>query len=409
MKKQLLIGTALAVFAAPALATKARLLALGEDFTGSLYIKDSRNVFLNAATVNDYKNLAVFEWGNQGAVYNPGAGQVIKQDADNRAQAEGGVFFGHGDMVYGIYLGAETFQSHDARRYLNFQNNAVHQDNQLDLFVGGGSNIKWGANVTYSKTEDDSIDSKGDSASIRFGAIASKWEAFANISVMNKFEGDLNSSGTDEEFDGKLGFEIGGNYDVGTGKVFAFWRHAGWDQKSDNAVSAAAGTANGGAYVGEAEAKVDKYIVGWGNAEKISDKATIYWKASYVANRRMLDTKNDGEANLNDYAVPVTIGLEHDSLDWLVLRGSITHNLVGQTDNDYDTGLSGQLSSLITNAFVDGKRTLSSTNVNAGTTVKFGDFSVDGLVGVGTSTSTNESGVLTTDNIMSRVAMTYKW
>ena len=412
MKIQTILAAIIVVASLPAMATKARLIALGEEVTGSQYINDSRNVFLNAASVNDYKNMAVFEWGSNGAPYNPAAtpATVRKQDVDNNAQAEGGIFQAWNDMVIGLYVGGETAQSHEARRYLNLQNNIVHQDNQIDLFIGGQAAVKWGANVTYSKVKDDSIDAKGQSASVRLGAMASNWEGFANVSVANKFEGDLNSSGTDEEFDGKLGYEIGGTYHTGKGKVFAFWRHSGWDQKSDNAISAAAGAANGGVYLGEAEVSTDRYILGYGNEDKVTSKATIFYKVSYVKNDHMFDTKTEGKAELNDYMVPVTVGLEHDSTEWLRLRGSITQNLVGQADNDYDATLTGKVSALVTTPNAQGKRTIpNSTNVNAGATLKFGDFNIDGVVGVDGGTTGTETGIFSTDNLMSRVAMTYKW
>lgn len=129
-----------------------------------------------------------------------------------------------------------------------------------------------------------------------------------------------------------------------------------------------------------------------------------------MKNNRMFDTKTEGKAELNDYMIPVTVGLEHDSTEWLTLRGSITQNLLGQADNDYDASLTGKVSTLVTTPNPQGKRTIAnSTNVNAGATLKFGDFNIDGLIGVAGGTSTNETGIFTTDNLMSRVSMTYKW
>ncbi len=402
MNKHLSLGVALAVLATPAFATKARLIALGEEVIGSQYISDSRNVFLNAASVNDYKNLVVFEWGNDGST-----APVAKLDADNRAQAEGGVFYGHGNLVYGIYLGGETSQSHEARRFLALDDRRVHQDNQIDVFVGGDAGLKWGANVTYSEHEADTDDIESKSMSARLGVMSGMWEAFANISLMNKFEGNLDAAGADEEFEGKLGYEVGGTFNTGHGKVFGYWRHAGWEQESDEVI---AGTA-GPAYTGEAEVKTDRYVIGWGREDKVSDRATLFYKASYQMNRRSLETEADGDADLNDSLVPVVVGLEYDSASWLTLRGSISHNIWGEADNDIDTTLTAAgLNTVVTNTYQNGKRTIAnSTNVNAGATLKFGDFNVDGLIGTGAGNSTAESGIFTTDNLMSRVAMTYKF
>ncbi len=410
MKKQLVLGVTLAVIATPAFATKARLVALGEEITGSQYISDNRNIFLNAASLNDYKDMAILELGGDGA-----AG--TKSDATASAQAEGGVLYGWNNMVVGAWFGGESSQTREARQYLALNNRVVHQDNQLDLFVGGDAGVKWGANLSYSKNKADAksttfedIDSQ--TLTFRGGVMMGAIEGFANVALLNKFEGDL-GAGEDEEFEGKLGFELGGTYNMGTGKVFAFWRHAKWEQESDEAINGGAGTASP-AYTGEADGATDRYIVGYGREEKVSDKATIFYKASYVMNNRKIETEDDGDATLKDSAIPLTIGLEYDAESWLTLRGSISQNIWGKADNDYDSSLSGLLHNGVTTQFPDGKATpANTTNVNTGATVKFGDFSIDGLIGTsgnnGTNSNTGKNGVLALDRLMSRVAMTYKF
>jgi poly-gamma-glutamate capsule biosynthesis protein CapA/YwtB (metallophosphatase superfamily) len=100
MKKQLIVALGLAVLATPAMASKARLQALGEDTFGSFYINDNRNIFLNAAHVNNHKDFVTFETGS-----------TIADGADDSAAAprpEGGVFFGQGNLVYGVQLGNES-------------------------------------------------------------------------------------------------------------------------------------------------------------------------------------------------------------------------------------------------------------------------------------------------------------
>ncbi len=410
MKKHLILGVTFAVMATPAFATKARLVALGEEITGSQYINDNRNIFLNAAAVNDYKDMVILELGGDGAA-------ASKSDATASPQAEGGVLYGMNDMVFGVWLGGESSQNREARQYLSLNNRVVHQDNQLDLFVGGNSGMKWGANLTYSENKSDTVgttftDIDSQTLSARLGVMMGAIEGFANVSLVNKFEGDL-GSGEDETFDGNLGYEIGGTYALSTGKVFASWRHAGWDQESDEAISNAGGIGSP-AYLGKAEVSTDRYVVGYGREEKISDKATMFYKASYIMNTRKFDTDDDGEANLDDQAIPLVVGLEYDAESWLTLRGSISQNIYGQTDNDYDDSLTGLVNAGVTGANPAGKRTTkNTTSVNTGATVKFGDFSIDGLIGTsgvnGTNSNTGKNGVLALDRLMSRVAMTYKF
>lgn len=417
MKKHLVLGAVLAVTATPALATKARLLSLGEDFTGSQYINDNRNIFLNAASVNLHKNQVILELGGDGAETSVGdlatARTVAKTDGNTTPQAEGGVLMSTGNLVYGVYFGGESAYTQDARRYLNLKDRRVHQDNQLDLFVGGEAGVKWGANLTYSNGNDDNGDIKSNSMAARLGVIADNVEGFANVSLANKFEGNLGAGAEKEEFDGKLGYELGGTYNLGFAKVFAYWRHAGWEQSSDEATLAGP-LPGAGVFNGDADVVTDKYTIGYGREEKLNDKATLFMKLAYVMNKRELDAKGTGKATLDDYSIPLTVGLEYDATSWLTLRGSVVQSIVNEQDNDYDAALLAgtTVNPLITGAFRNGKRTLQNqTSLRSGATLKFGDFSVDGLLmtdAAGTNAG-NSNGTLNTENLLMRVAATYKF
>lgn len=407
MKKHLVLGAALAVFATPAFATKARLIALGEDLGGSLYINDNRNIFLNSAHANNYKDTAIFELGGDGA-----AG--TKQDTNLAPQAEGGVLYGWNNMVAGAYFGGESASVNEARSYLVTNRRVIHQDNQLDLFLAGESSVKWGANLTYSQNKDDTDgtfnDVESQTLSARLGVVAGKIEGFLNVSLINSFEADLDAgAGDKEEFKGKLGYELGGTYRIDNqASVFAFWRHAAWEQESS--VSQVAATAGAPAYTGEADAQTDRFIVGYGRETKLNDKATLFYKASYVLNKRELDTKDDGKATIDDYAVPVVIGLEHDSASWLTLRGSITQSIFNEQDNEYDEDLLPLVNTNVVAANPDKKRTRrNTTTVAAGATLKFGDFAVDGLVARDAGGTGATNGVVNSSNLMTRLAMTYKF
>lgn len=323
--------------------------------------------------------------------------------------------------MYGLHIGGESYITHEARQYLRLTYAATpgakaHQDNQIDGFFGGESgNVKWGANVTYSNTEDDTNNMKQKSASVRLGAITGKFEGFANIALMN--EAELNNltapatNGTEkDEFEGKLGFELGGSYDLDVVKVFGYWRHAGWDQETNT------GIALGSVYNGKAEFKTNRVRVGAGRVTALNEKAHLFTKLEYVMTKRGVET-DDGDADIDDYSVPLTVGLEYDALSWLTLRGSVTQRLVSQADNDYDDSLlaPGVISPGVTGAFRPGKRSLANTtDVNAGLTLRFGELSIDGLIGTTAGNgdvvdSENESGVLSLSNLSSRVAMSYRF
>ena len=436
MKKQLIAIAGLAVLSTPAFATKARMIALGEninDNIGSLYFSDSRNIFQNAAYANDYKDMVIFEWGSSANTVQPSpplpAGTTVKADTDQNSQAEGGFLKSHGNYVYGLYFGAESPYTNEIRSYTRGLNNdAFQQDNQIDAFFAGQSAMlgKWGVNATYSASENDSVDAKQSSASIRFGMIKNKTEAFANIALKNKAEigaagptGAQAATGTDE-FKGKLGFELGATQDLDLVKVFAYVRHAKWEHDADsNSGNAGATPARPGvpatAYTGKFDGTYWLYQVGAGKEHRINDKSVLFLKAEYLNFMRKVEGGTglaDGEEiNLDDWRVPVTIGLEYDAASWLTLRGSVVQNIVAGTDNDYD-GNEGAVSSGVLAKRTPGKNsTPNSTNVNAGLTLKFGELAIDGVIGTdgANNSTTAEKGALTLDNLASRVAMTYKF
>lgn len=366
MKKQIVLGLGLAVIAAPALASKARLQALGEDVNGSFYVNDNRNVFLNAAQVNNHKDLVTFEWGDT----------ATATDSTSAPRAEGGLFKSHGNLVYGLYLGSESNTSNGFRTLASA---AVEEENNIDLFVGGDAGVKWGANVTYSKSADDEANGDANQSAMRtrFGVIAGDIEGWANINISNKAE-----DAAGDEFEGKLGYKVGAVYHLNDYNLFADYQSFEGEAKGSQ----------------DGDLKSTQLQVGAGRASKLNDKATLFTKLQ-LTNTKVDTADVAGGQDLKTNAVPVTIGLEYDAASWLVLRTSVAQNLWSSQDNDGD------------------KKTVAETTVvNAGATLKFGELSVDGVIGNGANdanasgdnTSTG-NGNLRTDNLMSRVSMTYRF
>ena len=411
MKKHLALILGVAFLSTSAFATKARLIALGEtESAGSLFFSDNRNMFLNAAYINEYKDFLTLELGSEGQT-------ATKKDSDTQPYAEGGVIKSFGNFVGGIYLGGESASVFEARQYLRLADGAnakTHQDNQIDFFFGGDAGVKWGANLSYSKTDDDANNMDQSSLSSRLGVIAEKFEAFANVAWINKAEEDGFGAAGKDKFKGKLGFELGGNYNLGNNlKAFAYWKHAKFE--TDTVTSAGTiAIGSGPAYTGNADFVLNKYRIGAGHDYAVSSKARILSKLEYIKNSRKVETK-DGDADLSNYSIPVSVALEYDASSWLTLRGSVTQSLIGKANNDYDAGLLPLVNPAVLADLPAKERTLNSTtNVNTGATLKFGNLAFDGLVGTGTATggtvdSKSEQGLLTLDNLMSRVSMTYRF
>jgi hypothetical protein len=389
MKKQLISVLGLAILATPAFASKARLLALGEDIYGSFYVNDNRNVFYNAAQVNNHKDYVTFEWGNTTAA----------AETNASPKAEGGFFKTHGALVYGVQLGSESVSSAGFRGASGV---TIQESNNIDLFVGGDAGVKWGANLTYSKTAKDESnnDQKQEAMRSRFGVIAGDLEAFANVNLSNKAE----SGTTTAEFKGKLGYQVGAVYNLNDYKVFADYRTLKGE---------ASGLIDG-------DIKSSQLQVGAGRISKLNDKSTLFTKIQY----QMVNAENstttvvpgadltgafgdNWEVGATSIAcglstaifceeykasfIPVTVGLEHEATSWLALRGSIVQTVWGSEEDASNE-----------------RSFAASTKVNAGASLKFGEMSVDGLIGSGAGNST-DAGVVNTDNLMSRVSMTYKF
>lgn len=413
--KKLVLGTVLAVISVPAFATKARMIALGEnvqDNIGSLYFSDSRNIFQNAAYANDYKDMFIAEWGGQGGT------ATSKGDTDTAPQAEGGILKSHGDYVYGLYLGAESPYTNEIRQYTRLGANAnFQQDNQIDVFFAGEGSMKWGLNATYSASKNSTTTSgaRQSSASIRGGIIKGNLEAFLNVALMNRARitasnGATNIAGEDK-FQGKRGFEAGATYNLDVVKVFGYVRHAEWRHDADSTTALTA-------YTGKFDGAYWLYQVGAGKEHKLTDKTTLFTKFEFLSFNREVDPVSGAATktvNLDDWRAPLTIGLEHNAASWLTVRGSISQGIIGKTDNDYN-GQEAAIANGVKALRPSGKRSLAnSTNVNAGATLKFGDLSLDGVIGTdndndaNVGTTTAENGILSLDNLMTRVAMTYKF
>ena len=123
-----------------------------------------------------------------------------------------------------------------------------------------------------------------------------------------------------------------------------------------------------------------------------NNKASLFTKVAYV-NSKVEDTTAAADNKETD--LPLTVGLEYDAASWLTLRGSVAQSLYSKVDD----------------GTVDGTKE-ETTSVAAGASLKFGELTVDGMIGNNGGASDNTSagtGQLRTDSLMSRVSMTYRF
>jgi hypothetical protein len=374
MKKTVTI--VLALMSASAFASKARLQALGENVNGSFYIQDNRNMFLNANEVNNYKDFLTFE-----------TGASTGTNTETTPRAEGGFFRTMGAMNYGLYLGSQYDRTNDARGQLTAAQ--ARTNNPLDLFVGGDAgSVKWGANLTYSSSNDASTRVKSDYTALRLGAqVMSNLNVFVQTDINNKVT--VGNTVSENTAKGKMAGSVGATYMINDLKVFA--QYGSDDSKFTST--------NGGQ---TQEFKNNSYLVGVGREASVNDKTKVYTKLQYsqVGNTIELDGITNRNTHANQKSIPVTIGLEHDALSWLTLRGSVVQNL-WDSNNQVTAGV-GEKN--IKNA--------QSTQVNTGATLTLGSLKLDGVIGTtnpGTRAVGSNNGTLSLDNLMSRVALRYNF
>lgn len=412
--KKTMIAFALVSMTSSAYASKARVEALGQDSADNYFIKDSRSIWYNVSHIHDYKDMILLEWGGAGA-------QVTDLDVEATPKAQGGFFKSIGNGVYGVHLGEESNTGMLLRHTAESADSGVGNigllkpDNVVDVFYGmdmGG--MRWGANVLYSKSKTEvsatPANNKEQSAmAVRLGVGADMWEAHANVSLKGETK---TSAANPEVFDGGLGLHLGGAYNLAGGKVIANYKTFKWDIKNATHTTAV-------------EAKYNQMWLGYGHEKEVAG-GTLFTQIYYRNTKIEAPfAAAGGAAELTHTIVPVVAGFEAKATDWLTWRGSVSANLMGNVENK---GInSGNFNDVVDDVLAVSFDTTANTgtetikksignavNVAAGASLTFGKLTVDGMVGTtngsrtgGFGTTSNNTGVLSLDNLMSRVGMNY--
>ena len=376
MKRNALVIAGFALLSTNAFASKARVQAMGQDAVrGSEYIADSRNIFRNPAALNETKNYLVTEWGG-----------AVDSDTGAAPRAEGGFFREMGAFNYGVYLGNDGVNSTTVNGTALTRSQAVGNflahDNALDLFLAGDMGVKWGARVHYAGSKDEAtsaFEKKNTAIGVGLGVVAGAVEGYANVDISDKSEG---AALANDEFKLKPSYIVGGSFTMNDFTLFASYEATKADVRLANVSTTI---------------KTSEIVVGAGRTMEINPTARVFGDVQLNMTQ---NTNITAAGKTKNNTLPVTLGMEADATSWLTLRGAVSQNVfLNQTKN--------AAGKKVTNA--------NSTGVNAGATLNFGKLKVDGLIGTtpaarnaGTIAAggTNQ-GVLSTDNLMSRVAVSY--
>jgi hypothetical protein len=209
--------------------------------------------------------------------------------------------------------------------------------------------------------------------------------AYLNMDLSDKSTGGAAAADTSKL---KPSFTLGADYMWSGYKFYAEYSA----DKQDKTVSSALTTT-----------KNSTILVGAGRTHEINPTARVMYNA--MLSMTTNDVSGTGKTKTNK--LPVTVALETEATSWLTLRGSISQSV---------------LINEIKNTAGKKKTDPNTTDVAAGATLNFGKLAIDGTIGTtsaersrndngsGTNeSSVSESGVLTLDNLMTRVGLTYKF
>lgn len=322
MKKTIYFFAALSLVASTAMASKARLSALGAaDNALTQNMTDVQSIFVNPADMHYVGDFATFEMGTK-------AGSALA--AATSINPEGGFITSMGDSKFGFYLGRMSPDTNSFRGLMNVTlqvatltdgTTLLSTENPIEIFYGSKSgDMSWGAGVVYTSSDKKALDRKQNALGIRMGVKTDDWAAFANVG--------LGATATDEsknEVKGTSALQIGGSYNIDNAKAYVQYQKAG--------AKATLG-ANGAAAF---EADITETTIGFMNTFK-KEASMAFYSIAYVMDQteeKVADNKTVASS------LPITMGAEIAAADWLKLRGSISQNVLvgsvkvgnGETDS----------------------------------------------------------------------------
>jgi len=252
----------------------------------------------------------------------------------------------------------------------------TQEENPIEVFYAQKADLSWGASMFYSNSDKKATKLKQDTMGLRVGARAAMWDAYLNVGLSNNAK-DESAPAAIKEIKGSSAFKLGGGYTMDSLYVYGSYGTSGF--KGSNA----------GADVSDVTGS--QMAVGVIDTMK-KDGTDFFYGASYHMDsyKNKTGTETKSEASY----MPVVIGIEADANSWMVLRASVTQNVVLGTIKD-EVGI-------VTGAALSETNTWNnSTTVAAGTGIKFNKFTLDGTLGAA------NGGVVNTTNLLANASLTY--
>ncbi len=361
MKNTLVLAAALAMVASPAMASKARLTALGN----AGHLEDIQDVFVNASKITQHGDWLTFEMGKTnvsttGTVTNP--------------HAEGGFTRSMGDAKYGFYLGSTPSWVTEVRQPAYLVN-----ENPINFFYGTkAGDLAWGAGLMYSNSDRKTVKTKQNALGLNAGVTGANWDVGLNLGLTNTFKNE--TTGAEVDFKGKTAIGLNASYTMDT---LTFTGDVGLNGGKEET-----GTTGTVAHDYDNSA----YALGVVNSHK-ADGADFFYGAKLAMStnkdNKTADTKTE------TMSLPVLVGIEADATSWMVLRASVTQNFLLGT-----TKTSG---SAVTSPADEADSIANNTSVAAGAGLKFGKLMLDGTL----EAANSNTAALNGNAFLANAALTY--
>lgn len=367
---KLLVLAALTVAAAPAMASKARMTSLGN----AAHLIDTQTVFNNAADINYLGDYATIEFGS--SANNAGSGVTTPR-------AEGGFTRSSSMGKWGAYLGRQSSTVNEFIAGVNATpaNGGVSaglltEQNTLDLMYGTEMvGQKWGFGLHHSAAKKESTNQEVSTLGLSVGVRNDVWDAYARIGL----------GGESKQVTGTTKLEQKGLYDVG----FGYWLDTTYlSLKYLTTKGTLSGYTGGGAAI---DIEKNAWSVSAIDNMKV-EGGNFFYGISYTSS----ETKKSGGASAKSTttALPLIAGMEIDATSWMVLRGSVSQNvLVGETKTETTTTSTDKMAN--------------NTVVAAGAGIKFGKMNFDASISGSGANSGTADGTVNGNNLFTQGSLTY--
>ena len=288
-----------------AFASKARLKSLNNSF----HITDTQSEFTSPYHMFGLKDFISFE-----------SGSTVATGADDGAEALAKFSLNETSKLL-VALGHKDEAVQNQRKFINaVAGTTFHpQQNPVELiYAAKTESMTWGLGVFYSQFKDKLVSNKESSTGLRLGASHGDFKWKANLGLVNKVENVTDGVLTAQPY-----VNVALRYNVDVNK-FAL-DYTTWEAKRSNV----AGT------------EVDSHSYQNIKFQYVQTFAKDGEDFFYGIGIDSISLKNKlNDKKLSRLALPIWIGLENQSSDWLTLRASIKQVLFAQSkdENGYAAG-----------------------------------------------------------------------